>query len=82
MVFKATHFQQYFSYIVVVSFIGGGNQSTRRKPPTCHKSLTTLSHKVVSNIVKSGVEHTIPPPNLLYTGMTATLYHVSYIVQD
>jgi hypothetical protein len=31
------HFQQYFSYIVVVSFIGGGN---RRKPPTCRKSLT------------------------------------------
>jgi len=27
------HFQQYFSYIVVVSFIGGGNRSTRRKPP-------------------------------------------------
>jgi hypothetical protein len=22
------HFQQYFSYIVAVSFIGGGNQST------------------------------------------------------
>jgi len=28
MVFNATH----FSYIVVVSFIGRGNQSTRRKP--------------------------------------------------
>jgi hypothetical protein len=25
---------------VAVSFIGGGNQSTRRKPPTCRKSLT------------------------------------------
>jgi hypothetical protein len=34
------HFQQYFSYIVVVSFIGGGNRSTRRKPETCRKSLT------------------------------------------
>jgi hypothetical protein len=31
------HFQQYFSYIVGVSFIWGGN---RRKPPTCRKSLT------------------------------------------
>jgi hypothetical protein len=29
------HFQQYFSYIVVVSFIGGENQSTQRKPQTC-----------------------------------------------
>jgi hypothetical protein len=28
------HFQQYFSYIVVIRFIGGGNQSTQRKPPT------------------------------------------------
>jgi len=34
------HFQQYFSYIVAVSFICGGNQSTLRKPPTCCKSLT------------------------------------------
>jgi hypothetical protein len=27
-------FQQYFSYIVAVSFIGGGNWRTRRKPLT------------------------------------------------
>ena len=25
------HFQQYFSYIVAVSFIGGGNRSTEKK---------------------------------------------------
>ena len=25
------HFQQYFSYIVAVSFIGGGNRRTQRK---------------------------------------------------
>ena len=36
------HFQQYFSYIVAVSFIGGGNQSTQRKPPNYRKSLTNL----------------------------------------
>jgi hypothetical protein len=36
------HFQQYFSYTVVVSFIGGGKWRTRRKPPTCHKSLTNF----------------------------------------
>jgi hypothetical protein len=29
------HFQQYFSYIVTVSFIDGGNQINRRKTPTC-----------------------------------------------
>jgi hypothetical protein len=31
------HFQQYFSYIVEVSFIGGGKRITQKKPPTCHK---------------------------------------------
>ena len=25
---------------MAVSFVGGGNRSTRRKPPTCPKSLT------------------------------------------
>ena len=35
--FSGGHFQQYFSYIVEVSFIG-----TRRKPLTCRKSLTNL----------------------------------------
>jgi hypothetical protein len=34
------HFQQYFSYIVAVNFIGGGNRSTGENPPTCLKSLT------------------------------------------
>ena len=33
------HFQQYFSYIVAVSFIGGGN---RRNPQICRKSLTNF----------------------------------------
>jgi len=36
------HFQQYLSYIVTVSVIGGENRSTRRKPSTCHKSLTNV----------------------------------------
>jgi len=31
------YFQQYFSYMAV-SFIGGGNWNTRRKPPTCRKN--------------------------------------------
>jgi hypothetical protein len=33
VVFNAT-FNNIFSYIVAVSFTGGGNQSTRSKPPT------------------------------------------------
>jgi hypothetical protein len=36
------HFQQYFSYIMAVSFIGGENRSTQRKPQTCHKSLASF----------------------------------------
>jgi hypothetical protein len=36
------HFQQYFSYIVAVSFIGGGNRRARRKPLTCRKLLTNF----------------------------------------
>jgi len=39
------HFQQYFSYIMAVIFIGGGNRSTRGKLPTCHKSLTNFITK-------------------------------------
>ena len=31
------HFQQYFSYILAISFIGGGNRSTQRKPLTWRK---------------------------------------------
>jgi len=27
---------------MAVSFIGGGNRSTRRKPPTCPKSLNNF----------------------------------------
>ena len=36
------HFQQYFSYIVAISFIGGGNRSAWRKQSTCCKSLTNF----------------------------------------
>jgi len=37
------HFQQYYvRNIMRVSIIGGGNQSTRRKSPICHKSLTNF----------------------------------------
>jgi hypothetical protein len=34
---------------VAISFIGVGNRSTRRKPPTCRNPPTTLSHNVVSS---------------------------------
>jgi restriction endonuclease S subunit len=45
MVYDAWHhFQPYFSYIVAVSFIGGGNRNTRKKTPTWHKSLTNVNY--------------------------------------
>jgi hypothetical protein len=31
------HFQQYFSYIMATSFIGGRSRSTRKKPATLGK---------------------------------------------
>jgi hypothetical protein len=37
------------SVIVAVSFIDGENRNIQRKPPTCRKSLTTLSHNVVTS---------------------------------
>ena len=39
------HFHKYYSFIVAVSFIGGGNRRTWRKPQTRHWQ--TLSHNVV-----------------------------------
>ncbi len=47
MVFNAT-----FNNISVISWqsvllAGGRNRSSRRKPPTCRKSLTNFSHNVV-----------------------------------
>jgi hypothetical protein len=35
-------FQKYFSYIMAVNFISGGNWSTRRKPPACRKPSTNF----------------------------------------
>jgi hypothetical protein len=44
------HFQQYFSYIVAVSFIFGGN---RKKPPTCGKSFTNYKQNNKSDITEN-----------------------------
>jgi hypothetical protein len=51
MVFRCP-FQQYFSYIVAVSFIGGGSRRTLRKPPTCRKSLTnSITYNILYKLV-------------------------------
>jgi hypothetical protein len=38
----STHFQQYFSYIMVTSFSGGRSRSTMREPPTLGKQLVNF----------------------------------------
>jgi len=43
MVFNATFKNISAISDMAVSFIGGGNQSTRRKPPTCRKSLINFT---------------------------------------
>ena len=48
MVFNATFNNTlYFSYIIAISFIGGGNWSTRRKALTYHKSLKNFMFNIV-----------------------------------
>jgi hypothetical protein len=54
MVFDAT-----FNNISV-SFIGGGNRGTRRKPPTCRKSMTNFYHRMVYTSPWSRFELTTP----------------------
>ena len=52
------YFQQYFSYIMMVTFIAGGNQSIRRQPPTYRKSLTNFITMLVV-IGTDCTDHTI-----------------------
>jgi hypothetical protein len=44
------HFQQYFSYIVAVSFISGGNWSTWRNHWPAASHWQTLSHNVMKKV--------------------------------
>ena len=51
MVFTATFINiSVISWLYSVSFIGGGNRSTRRKPPTCRKSVTNLINIILYRV--------------------------------
>ena len=50
--------------IVVVSFIGGGNRSTRRKPPTCRKSRTNFITGFVTRLTRRVQELPTLPEHL------------------
>ena len=38
-------------YIMAVSFIGGGNWSTQKKPPPCRKSLTHFKYHIMLYLI-------------------------------
>jgi hypothetical protein len=59
----------YFSYIVVISFIGGGNRRTKRKPPTCRMSLT--------NFITKCIEYTSPLAAFELTTLVAICSKIS-----
>jgi uncharacterized protein (DUF2235 family) len=44
------HFQQYFRYIVAVTFIGGGNRCTQRKPPQILSDKILFCHEKISMV--------------------------------
>ena len=56
-----SHFQQYFSIILIVmeSFIGGGNHGMGQLSPTCSKSLTKLSPTCSESLTKLSHKETI-----------------------
>ena len=59
-----------------VSFIGGGNCSTPRKPPACRKSLTNLSHNVVSSTLHLSDYPVVKMINLLKATNLQTLRYI------
>jgi hypothetical protein len=46
-----------FSYILAVNFFDGGNQSTRRRPQTCCKSL--IAQVVVNPTITTTPHHSL-----------------------
>ena len=64
MVFNAT-FNNISAISWQASFIGGGNWSMRRKPPTCRKSLTTLYHIMLYRVHP---RHELPDLKLVTLG--------------
>jgi hypothetical protein len=59
---------------MVVSFIGGGIRSTRRKPLTCRKSLTNIDHILLYRVhlVMNGIHLTFRNQNLRSTTLEAS----------
>jgi hypothetical protein len=67
---------QYFSYIVAVSFIGGGNH----RPVASHWQ--TLSHNVVSSIVCKGQRKNVQNLDKQYYCIVMSNYYTRLYVQN
>jgi hypothetical protein len=86
MVFNAT-FKQYLGYFVVVSSIGGGNRSTRGKPPICRKLLTNLNKKIQTHLLftlntLSVYKHDWYPINRFKSATVVYLSHASILISN
>jgi hypothetical protein len=73
-------FQQYFSYIVAVSYNGGGNRSTWRKHRPVASHLQTLSHNVVSSSTapQSKVQIVLQTQKLFSQALVARSLHIYF----
>ena len=59
------YFQEYFSYVMAVSFIGGGTRSTRRKPTPCRTSMTNCITYCCIEYTSPGVRtHNVSDENI------------------
>jgi len=71
---------------VAISFIGGGHQSTRRKPPTCCKSLTNFIMLYRGDDMKSFHHNkTLISPHLIpiHDGKKYSVqYYLFFIITD
>ena len=67
-------------YIVAVSFIGGGNQSTRRRPLTCRKSLANFITKCCIEYTSSWASFELTTLVVIgtdYLGSCKSKYHTN-----
>jgi hypothetical protein len=71
------YIQQYFSYVVAVSYIGGGSRRIRRKPPICLMWLTNLITYGCRSLYHT-ITTTTPPPMDMYK----TLEHYQSLLSE
>jgi hypothetical protein len=68
-----------------VSFIGGGNRSTRRNPPTCRKSLTNVTTYCCIEYTSSWTEFELTTLVVIGTDCTGNCksnYHTWFVFSD